>query len=438
MTVQFDPAPVRPRRPVSDRLVALATVLLAALVVVAVAKPWQGQPAVVPVPPPQPPVARGPTASPVPTVAPDQAPATLPAVVQAAAVTRSLDWAILGRLVTRHEAPGVEAIVQVAKGARARRGDILPSMGGVAAHKEVWAPIPAAALSPDASSAASLTAAPRVRLRIGAAAVIAIGVTMPAARRPLDIRFWHLPDGGRPPERVAVLDTPASDVDGIRFFWAPGGTSANPGWAPGTYVAELLTLSAIERTVFVIPGMPGAALPAVQPQPTPRPSRADLSLLTRNLPPGRVFTLDAVPSAIPWPSVATGAGDERAAWLASLRAASNDTVAMATVFQPIGIGLRLPTEATLRSARLVRLGPTIENLASVAIGSGAALPRAPEAAVPQVLPGVVLFESAVGREWPAGIYRVDATWVIGTNVQGQVVRRASWILDLARYERAPS
>lgn len=390
----IQPVRVRGRAPSSRRAIGTAAAL-AGFVVLALAKPWATP--VVPVP----------ASLASPDAAESLAPSGEggPSIAPRPAVFRPSSDMVAAAL-RPHPAWGLRTLVPT-------DASTTPSQRGLI---EVWTPVTGPDLPID-RQAWRPGGRGVLELATGGRAVIGLGLTGPDLDVPLATRIWRLVPGAVP-ELVVPQSVPADPGRPIWFARDAAGSSLD-SWRPGTYRIDLLEGLAIRRLVIRIPGDVAAeetALPA-------RPDRqADEAILAALRSPGADRTgvallHDGAATAVP---AATGRGaDELTSWIEPFDPE-------APFVRPARIVAAFPTtiawfpepEARILGARVDMLAPIERRftLADARIELVQANPRV-----------VVLLRWATGRPWPAGVYRIQASWVRPDGSVG----KAAWHLELA-------
>jgi len=239
----------------SSRRPAVAAGLLAAFVVLAIVKPWEGPP----VAPPTAPLPAEPTSS--PPVSP------LPAPSAAASVAPSLPAG--DPPASEAEAiPGILGALRSHPGWGARVVLEDPRPGGGADYIEQWYPVAAPVTSPDPGPDDIAVQATAFVARM---AVRAIGVTAPPGTSPLDLRVWRLGPG--PQAWLDVAPLVAAEGDGRLTILPPRvGGVAESEWPSGLYRLDLLlddhSIARVSINVIAIPSF-GRALGSPSPSPSP-------------------------------------------------------------------------------------------------------------------------------------------------------------------------
>jgi hypothetical protein len=214
VSVEFEPTRLGSRRRRFDPL-AVGVVAVALAVVVAVAKPWGGEPpAALVEAPPQ--TAAAP-ASPALQSEPPTATIPVPRIVRVRS-SGAVDDAAIRSAIRWHESWGIR-VVMLAPG----------SDGPPRRLVERWFRLPAGGTRPSEAA-----------IDLGGVEIVALGVTFPPAQMPLDVRVWRLGDDGPEWIETQAIDTIASR--GAFTYTLPGVPGRPPltgrqrqSWEPGTY-----------------------------------------------------------------------------------------------------------------------------------------------------------------------------------------------------------
>jgi hypothetical protein len=274
--------------------------------------------------------------------------------------------------------------------------------------------------------------------------VLAVGVTAPAMRGPLDVRFWRL--GGDPGHQRLSTPTLAGTLNAGRLFLPPLEDAPSGAWHSGAYQAELLTGAEIVRINFVLPP-PDARrdVPRVAVNNIPlgfQPTAKYISEAMAGLPRGP-FTINAAGKPMTWPGDAGPPLDEAGAWIASAATATKPVGSIGNKLLPVGtavarawggepavIGVGLPRGAHGVKATLVALAPP-EGVLSTEPLVDLLEPGPPQAggAVDEFgrRRALAAFVPPGGTTFAAGVYRID---VDSIDVDG-VAHRDSWHVDIA-------
>ena len=307
-----------------------------------------------------------------------------------------LRWGDIASIVLPRDGWGVRTIVQ--RQSRTTAGVRSP-------FEERWFPV-AAPGSPEA----------RVVLPQPDLAIVALGVTFPTGRAPVDVRVWRRTSSGTLRWLAAQPLGRAVDQGGL-VFAPPSGDPGPLAWGPGEYRIEaLLASGAIERLEVDIPDRYEQVRPPSLEPPSATELVAASAAAPASLPVGAFATIDQV--GVPLTSASGPALDEAAAWLAATSAsgpASGHRVAVAYLPRATGLGVRLPDGAAVRAASMTRLAPDALLAGPVHAGilhGGIGAPW-------------VVFVAGWGAAWDPGVYRIDVTWAVGA-----VVHRAAWHVEL--------
>ena len=119
----------------------------------------------------------------------------------------------------------------------------------------------------------------------GADVVVAVGVTTPTDRLPLDIRLWKL-GAVATPGRIVAVPIPGPDPGSWLWLPDPAATAVAGAWPSGRYRLDVLLGSGITRLLTTIPGDIGSVAAA----PAPSGPPADI--------PGSIGGLPAGPIAV--------------------------------------------------------------------------------------------------------------------------------------------
>lgn len=393
MSVEFEPVRLGRRGPRIDPVAVGAIAVLIALGV-AVIKPWAGSgPAsgvVVE-------VSSSPTASSRPTESRATAEVALPRIIQARPASR-LTWAAVEPVVRRHETWGIRAMVVKP-----------PVDDGPAPSRltERWI-----AVTP---SDADLV--PTAQLDPSDRSIVALGITFPPSRTPLDVRFWRATRAGLEWVETEFLD-PVPSGGAFLFARPIGGAGQPQPWLAGTYRIDVLEGGSIRRLELTIPDR-FFNVPEAPERPSLRdtgpfvpPSKAPLS----DLPVGLFATSGGV--AVPLASEPGAALDEARAWLnldPGTRRTPRSFVASAYLPGATGLGVALPTGSRVTTAVLERLAPE-------------ALTGQPDRVDPGAdgaASSLVLFRAPNGGPWTPGVYRLSLAW---TDFNGR--QEGSWHVEL--------
>jgi hypothetical protein len=267
-----------------------ASAVVAALLVIAIVKPWNPGPAPTPRPT-SPAVAEVASLAPVPST-PASPDSSAPAVPAGHVSSQALVDAASDRLIW-----GMRAIVQSRRGVLA--GPLLA---------ERWASAPVPATGPAIPGAFDDTPLDGP-LGDVADAAYALAVTTPPDAMPLDVRFWRTSeDRGW----VRLLPLPIAGREPGSWLWRPDPTwsTVDGTWPSGTYRVDVLLGPRIVRLEAVLAGTFRADPRVIVPGGLDAPIAAALE----TMPPGPFALTEYGPAAIPL--AATGRFDELAAWLA--------------------------------------------------------------------------------------------------------------------------
>ena len=292
-------------------------------------------------------------------------------------------WSDLASVVEAHDEWGIRVVVRAAN---------RTATGSKAMYQERWVGVDAA--RSDGSSTIVLS---------GARSAVALGVTFPPGRVPLDVRIssrtahetWRWldarPVGRSPGEGGLIFTPPVSD---------PGSSA----WGAGEYrIDALLDGGTVRRFEVDIPDRYENVRPSTA---EARPANELVSAAQLDLsgmPAGPFAAIDRV--GLPLGSVAGPPLDEATAWLdtdVGSGRAPQDGVSVAYLPRATGLGVRLPDGSSVRSAALTRLAPDPFPSGPVRIGGGIIDHRDDSP--------WVLFPAYWGEAWDPGVYRIDVTW----------------------------
>ena len=391
-SVEFEPVALGRRLRRVDPLAVVVLVIVGGLAL-SVAKPWAD---------PDRDRSAGGAAEPGPSTAP-AAPAAVAHVVppvpaSAIVAVPQVRWADLAPVVQPHAGWGVRVIVPAAS---------LTATGGRDRYQERWVGI-----------GVTGTTRPNIVVLSGARSAVALGLTFPPGRVPLDVRIstrtargtWRWLDArpvGRSPDEGGLIFTP------------PAAGLGSSTWSAGEYrIDALLDGATIQRFEVDIPDRYENVRPSTaEVWPSNELVSAD-QVDFSSLPQGPFAAIDRV--GLPLESAAGPPLDEATAWLdtdAGSSQAPQRDVAIAYLPRAAGLGVRLPDGSTLRSAVLTRLAPDPFPSGPVLVGGGIIVGRY---ATPWVL-----FPAYWGEAVEPGVYRIDATW---SDADGP--HRASWHIEL--------
>lgn len=349
VSVDFEPAPLRPRRRRIDPVLIGAAIVVVGLLA-AIVKPWGDAD--------EPRVATAPTASPSATAQAETLPPSAARVIDA---------------LQPHDAWGIQAVT----------GDSL--------LEERWV-----ALDEGTDTARSGTIGGRDE------PIIALGITTPSASRPLDVRVSR-PTAEGDQEWLDVRRVAPLYPGGHPVLWPPGSDGSTPRtWPAGRYRVELLMGASIERIDVAIPGrferIPADRAGTVRPAGT-----AETMGIRPVLGPPGLFVIDR--GAIERLNVRpVEPFDEAGVWLSSVSEGGNRSETVATIFRPLatGIGVQLPANATSVDAAIRRLSPDTDWPSQDQV-------TIMDLALADDDHHVVLW-APDGRPWEPGTYAIDLKW----------------------------
>ncbi len=312
--------------------------------------------------------------------------------------TPPLTWADIATVGESHDAWGVRAFAPASTGtSTATRSPFVAR----------WSPVISIGRS-----------GPRAIVQPRDRSIVALGLTFPNGRAPLDVRIWRRsaagvlywldarPIGREPAQGGLVFAPPTTD---------PG----SPGWGPGEYRVDALTADGtIERFELDIPDR----YEQVRPSSIDPPEATELVSASQvdptSLPVGAFATIDR--AGYPLDSVGGPALDEAGAWLDTEPGSGRipaDRVAVAYLPRATGLGVRLPDGSVVRAASIERLTPNLLRNPPTPVGGGIIDRRDTD-------PWVV-FAARHGEAWAPGIYRMSVTWQGPDGIQ-----EAAWHVEL--------
>jgi hypothetical protein len=386
MSVDFDPVRLRPPRrrldPIVFGVVAIVIGLGAAVV-----KPWEAG-------------AVGRTSA-----AASTAPATSAAAAASVAATQEPAtrlasihtpiWADLAPIVVPHDAWGIRAIFDGARG-----GPAPPSSDTYAAN---WSP---ATRGRDGGDTAIVQREERP--------IVVLGVTAPLAAGAVDARIWRVHTGGQL-EWLDVVPILSGDVNGSFLYLRPGtGGAPFTAWDAGTYRIDVLAGDAVERIQVRIPGATGVVPPLQDLPPSPAVTVRAADSFISGVGPGPFATADGMGlqlEALPYRPLT-----EAEAWQ-DLALFDGAHVASAALPRASGLGVMLRPGALLVSARIDRLSPGATSFASPAPTEDATEhpPRSRYA----------VFAPEDGGAWRPGLYAISVAWTDETGAH-----QGTWHIEL--------
>ena len=237
-------------------------------------------------------------------------------------------------------------------------------------------------------------------------------------------------------------------VLGDRLFLPPAEDGAVAGWLPGSYYVDLLEGGSVERFEFELwTGDPARDPPRRFNPPPPLDEVVKLDALgiangAAGLP-RAPFTIDTAGRGHGWVADPGPPLDNAAAWLAEASipvaptalgsTVANGQVARAYGPEPAAIGVILPRGAVVSSARLVSLAPEAGTVSDAPIVGpvGPAVTTteqgAPRREANFSQRAFVAFVPSETDTWPAGVYRIDVTYIGAAGLETQT----SWHIDVA-------
>ena len=396
-----DPAPIRTGGP-SGRVIAGAMVLAVAFIAVALVKPWEERSASEPSPAPYP---TGPSS------------VTDPSPTTTASDSGRLDLSFLDGLLPPRTAWGVRGVViapLLSSGSTPAGSAPPPSATIRDVVTEYWAPF-----RHGEPARRGADGAHRLVIAAGGRALSALGVTAPAGTS-LDIRVWR-ERGGEVPERVPIVGV-SGILPSLEPLYRPvvAAPSRSAPWRPGRYRIDVLSGGRIERLSLLITG---DSRTFRADRPVSPPSREHLAEAARTLGlgpfvvdgGGRVSHVD-VRATVPMDEVESWQND-RVDFLSR-----PGVVGHASVDRVQALGFVFARGEFAPSVRLTRIAPdgaTFDDAEIVTVDGGTGHGS--------LLGGDVsyaLFRPEHGTAWPAGVYRMEATWT------GRDGRKASWHIDV--------
>ena len=375
----FEAQPLGPKRRRTDPVTAVVAVIVLGIGL-AVAKPWGGDDRAARSPAPG--IAGQPSES---LTAP---PTATPRVAQAVA------WRQVAGVVTPRGRWGIRAIVDTGRPAAGSAAE------DAAASRlaERWRPI--------TEGVGSFGV---MKIETGDRPVVALGITFPPDRLPLDIRVWQATgDGGWAWAAAAPLDaTPA--FGGLLLGPPMLRGEQLPHWPAGRYRIDVLAGDAILHHVVGIPSR-FDRVPATGDPATP----ADASLVSPFAP---TFGADAAPGAfIVEDGQVRGVEGPPVAPRVTPAALWRDGTASIRAPRATGLGVLLPDGATGATATLRTMAP-VEGPSE---GRRVIGLRLDDGRTP-----FVVFRAPRGAPWPPGTYVIDSAWT-----QDGEPRQASYAIEL--------
>ena len=380
-SAEFKPIKLGPRRRRFDP-VAVGLMVTVAALVLAIVKPWGGDPSGI---------------AAVPSSAPPTSSAQPPVISTRGALV-SPTWSDILPVVSRRTEWGIRTIVirtttSSAPASSAAPSSAAPSAAASQGYAERW--VVADFNGRDQGDAV---------VDGGEGAIVALGVTFPQDETPLAVRIW-LDHAGGELEWIDARPIDQVPARGAYLFLrrsVPGGPVRS--WGPGRYRVDVLVGGGIRRIDVEIPDGSGN-VPDPEPwsRVVPRIIGLDVPGLA-GLPSGLFAQVDG--AAVPLASTAGPPLDETGAWMDVDRRATDEEPwsYVARTYQPRAtqIGVVLPPTSVIRSMALHRLAPfdDIPVIGGTAIGSGEAL-------------SFVVFAPPGGAAWRPGVYALSVEWVDG-------------------------
>ncbi len=381
MSVDFDPVRLGPSRRRLDPVVTGVVVMVIALSV-AVVKPWEPGPA-----------GKAAVASPTSAMT-SHAPTAAPAIRLASAHLPI--WADLAPIVVPHDAWGIRAIVDGA------RGQAAPPL--TASYADTWSP--ATAVGREGSDA--------VVVRRDERPIIVLGVTVPRAEAGVDARIWRVHRGNQL-EWLDAIPILSGDVNGSFLYLRPGVDGAPfAEWGAGEYRVDVLVGDGVRRLDVEIPDRFGDVpplddFPSAQAV-TAGAADSDIS----GVPAGPFATTDGV--GVPLEAMPYRPLSEAEAW-EDLVLFDGAHVASVSLPRASGLGVMLEPGALLGTESIARLSPDGESFAA----------PAPVEEVTEHPPRAryVVFPAPGGGPWRPGVYAISVTW---TDDSGP--HKGTWHIEL--------
>lgn len=295
--------------------------------------------------------------------------------------------------------------------------------------QEFWTRIPWLDAAGVADTGPVTTLPGPLTFQTGDRPVLAIGITSPDRKVPLDARVWRV-RGGDVPQRIVPQVMTAEPGRTIWLPTTPKGEALS-AWPPGLYRIDLIVARRIVRVSLRVPGVEeterrNGSEPAPDPRQATMPDDEivdglEQSLLHESFT-GFVVTGGEVKAL---PRATDRARDELTSWLDPVLPGRGRGFAERARFGSVvvgtsatAIGWILPAGADERQTAVWMLAPREEQLRvqttmlRVARGSSFA--------------DAVLVRPVAGARWPAAVYRLEASW----QEHGGGVAYASWHVDL--------
>ena len=259
--------------------------------------------------------------------------------------------------------------------------------------------------------------------------VLAIGITSPDRKVPLDARVWRV-EGGDLPQRIVPKVMAAEPGRTIWLPTTPQGETLS-AWPPGLYRIDLIVARRIVRVSLRVPGVEETerrvgSEPAPDPRLATMPDEDIIKGLEQKLV-NESFTGFVVTGGEvnPLPRATDRARDELTSWLDPVLPGRGRGFAERARFGSIvvgtsatAIGWILPAGAEALQTDLWMLAPREEELrvqtTALRVARGSSFADA------------VLVRPVAGARWPAAVYRLEASW----QEHGGGVAYASWHVDL--------
>jgi hypothetical protein len=246
----------------------------------------------------------------------------------------------------------------------------------------------------------------------------ALGVTVPGAAAALDARVWRVHQD----DRLEWMDVMAIDpehANGSFLFVRPRPDGARfQEWDAGRYRIDVLVPDGIRRIVVEVPGR----FERVPPPDEWVSSRPGITPAALSEPPTVFSGMFAFVDGVGVPLLAKPFRPlgEKGSWL-DLVGTGDDEVAdgvVASAYLPraSGLGVMLPSGASIEAASLVRLAPDGSFVAPpMSRGNSDRRGRSP----------FVLFEAPEGEVWTPGVYSISVDWTVGA-----FTHRDTWHAEL--------
>lgn len=295
--------------------------------------------------------------------------------------------------------------------------------------QEFWTRIPWLDAAGVAESGPVTTLPGPLTFQTGDRPVLAIGITSPDRKVPLDARIWHV-RGGDLPQRIVPRVMTAEPGRTVWLPTTPDG-EALTAWPPGLYRIDLIVARRIVRVSLGVPGVEETErLAGNEPAPDPRlaamPDDEIRAALEQELL-DETFTGFVVTGGevVPLPRATDRARDELTSWLDPVLPGRGRGFAERARFGSVvvgtsatAIGWILPAGAEARQTDVYMLAPREERLrvqtTMLRVARGASFADA------------VLVRPVAGARWPAAVYRLEASWA----EHGGGIAYASWHVDL--------